>query len=88
MGDMGRRGDRGRMEVGEGPRSGEGERWRLGGDSSRRGDRLWSDEPLPPPSVAGEKARGDASQRRRENSALLLPGEAARAEGQGLRGDG
>lgn len=73
------------MEAGEGPRSGEGERWRLGEDSSRRGERLRSEEP---PSLAGEKARGEASQRRRENIALLLPGEAARALGQGLRGEG
>lgn len=75
------------MEEGEGPRSGEGERWRLGEESSRRGERLHIDDPEPP-SWAGEKALGEASQRRRENSALLLPGETARAPGQGLLGEG
>lgn len=47
----------------------------MGEDSSRRGERLRLGEQL---SLLVEKALGDAFQPRWENSALLLPGEAAR----------
>lgn len=65
--------------------SGLGEWLRTGGDSSRRGDRLRLGEQL---SLLGEKALGAAFQALWENSALLLPGEAARLLLQTPLGDG
>ncbi len=84
--------------MGEGPRSGEGETCRLGEDSSVLGERLWMGEDSSRRgerlrlgeqlSLLGEKALGDAFQPRRENSALLLPGDAARLLGQTPLGEG
>ena len=84
--------------MGDGPLSGEGETCRLGEDSSVLGERLWMDEDSSSRgerlrlgeqlSLLGEKALGDAFHPRRENSALLLPGEAARLLGQTPLGDG
>lgn len=84
--------------MGDGPLSGEGETCRLGEDSSVLGERLWMDEDSSRRgerlrlgeqlSLLGEKALGDAFHPRRENSALLLPGEAARLLGQTPLGDG
>ncbi|TNN76264.1 hypothetical protein EYF80_013552 [Liparis tanakae] len=80
------RGERGLM--GDGPLSGEGETCRLGDDSSALGEKLWMGEGSSRRGVRlrlgeqlllpGEKALGDALHARLENSALLLPGEAAR----------
>ena len=84
--------------MGDGPLSGEGETCRLGEDSSVLGERLWMDEDSSSRgerlrlgeqlSLLGEKALGDAFHPRRENSALLLPGEAARLLGQTPLGEG
>lgn len=62
-----------------------GERLRIGEDSSRRGERLRLGEQL---SLLGEKALGEPFQPCLENSALLLPGEAARLLGQTPLGAG
>lgn len=84
--------------MGDGPLSGEGETCRLaddssvlgfeklwmGEDSSRRGERLRLGEQL---LLLGEKALGDAFHPRLENSALLLPGEAARLLSQSPLGE-
>lgn len=92
---MVRRGERGL--TGEGPLSGEGETCRLDMDSSVLGERLWLGENSSSRgerlrlgeqlSLLGEKALGDAFHPRRENSALLLPGEAARLLGQTRLGE-
>lgn len=84
--------------MGEGPRSGEGETCRLGEGSSVLGERLWMGDEYSRRgerlrlgeqlSLLGEKALGDAFQPRRENTALLLPGEAALLLGQTPRGEG
>lgn len=71
--------------MGDGPLSGEGETWCPGEDSSVLGERLWMGEQL---SLPGENALGDAFQPRRENSALLLPGEEARRPGHTPLGAG
>lgn len=83
--------------MGDGPLSGEGETCRLGEDNSVLGERLWRGDDSSTRgerlrlgeqlSLLGEKALGDALKPRRENSALLLPGEAARRLGQTPLGD-
>lgn len=83
LGERGRRGER--VLPGDGPLSGEGERCWLGEDRSNLGERLRAGEQLP---LLGEKALVEVFQPRRGNSALLLPGEAARPLGHGLRGEG
>lgn len=84
--------------MGDGPLSGDSETCRLGEDISVLGERLWRDEDSSRRgerlrlgeqlSLLGEKALGEAFHARRENSALLLPGEVARLLGQTPLGEG